>query len=335
VPPPDRAPTIADVAARAGVSIATASRVITGTVPVTPERAEAVRLAAEELGYVPNERARELRRGSLRAVGFLVDDLSDPYFAGIFRNIRRRLDDRRCAVVAIEASAGAPADSETVLRLLRSSADAIVSSGSAAVTDDARADLGRRNVRTIQFDGPKGERGDEGYLVQIDDRAGMRLLTEHIVDLGHRRIALLIGPPRRTSDRDRTAGYRDAMAAFGGTATVLEATSWSADDAARAATAALAGPDRPTAIVAAEPRGADGAFAGARAMHLAIPRDLSVASFCADADSFAGADVTSLGDVRETIATLIAEALSSGARTVDAAPPLDVVPGTTCAPVHA
>jgi LacI family transcriptional regulator, galactose operon repressor len=326
-------PTIADVARLAGVSIATASRVITGSVPVTPDRAAAVRKAAADLDYVPNERARELRRGSLRAVGFLVDDLSDPYFAGIYRGIRRRLDDGRCAVVAIEVSGNAPAASDTVLRLLRSSADAMIASDSAVLTDDVLAGLDRRNVRTINFDGVAGLRGGEHeYLVRIHDRAGMRRLTEHLLDLGHRRIALVTGPPRRTSDHERSAGFQEAMEAADAEPRVLTATAWGSDDAARAVRDALAEPSAPTAIVAVEPRGADGAFDAARAVGLRVPRDLSIASFYADADSIAGAAVTSLGDVREVVAALIARALDRSEAVAPVEGELAVVPGRTSAP---
>jgi LacI family transcriptional regulator len=326
-------PTIADVARRAGVSIATASRVITGSVPVTPDRAAAVRKAAADLGYVPNERARELRRGSLRAVGFIVDDLSDPYFAGIYRGIRRRLDDGRCAVVAIEASAGAPAASETVLRLLRSSADAMIASDSAVLTEGMLAGLDRRNVRTINFDGVAGLRGSEyEYLVRIHDRAGMRRLTEHLLQLGHRRIALVLGPPRRSSDRERSAGFTEAMEAVAAEPRILAADGWGSDDAARAVRDVLAGPEPPTAIVAVEPRGADGVFDAARTAGLRVPHDLSIASFYADADSIAGTSVTSLGDVREVVAALIARALDRSETVAPVAGELVVVPGATSAP---
>src|SRR5262245_51899044 len=271
---------LADISRRANVSIATASRVLNGSShPVSDATRNRVLAAAEELGYRPSELARALVKRTSRIVGVIVGDIVDPYFAEIARgvddvagpaghltmvcNAERRPDaelahlgvlrDYHAAGVIFAGSGYENAAEEATLRALVQDLQA---RGSAVVALAAR-----------DFDCPS---------VLVDNRAAARDATEHLLGLGHRRIAFIEGPPGLHTSAHRLEGFEQAMAAAGAEPARLPGGfEYEAGDAA--ADALLAAGDLPDAILAVNDEVAIGLLTGRRRAGVDIPGQVSLA----------------------------------------------------------
>jgi transcriptional regulator with XRE-family HTH domain len=161
-------PTLEQVARRAGVSIATASRVVTGSVPVSPERRHRVERAIADLGYVPDERARDLRRGAQKAVALLVARLDSRREADLFRMLRGDLALRGLTLLALEALGDAQGEREAVDVLLRGGIRALVVSEGATVSGETIERLHRRGVRVVLVGGGDAPVGVTTITVERD-----------------------------------------------------------------------------------------------------------------------------------------------------------------------
>jgi LacI family transcriptional regulator len=287
--------TLSDVAARAGVSPATVSRVLNGNYPVAEATRERVLRAVDELDYVLNGPASALAAATSDLVGVLVDDIADPFF-GIIASAAQaqiggpggRAGGERLAVVC--GTGGAPERELTCLTLLqRQRAAAVVLTGG-AVEDPAHSAALARALRRLTAAGtraillgrpPLPHAGPGITALTFDNRAGARALTAHLVELGHRRIGCVAGPPRRTTTRHRLEGHRAALAAAG----IEEppgATAHGAYDRAsgyRAVGELLRRVPDLTAVVAANDTVALGAYAALRERGLRVPDDVSVTGF--------------------------------------------------------
>ncbi|MEV0369219.1 LacI family DNA-binding transcriptional regulator [Streptomyces sp. NPDC050636] len=292
--------TLADVAARARVSTATVSRVLSGNYPVAESTRGRVLRAVEELEYVVNGQASALAAASSDLVGILVNDIADPFFGIIAGAVQSELSGtagpggEKLAVVC--NTGGAPERELTYLTLLqRQRAAAVVLTGSASEgAEHARAlaaklarlaGAGTRVVlcgRPAQ-DSPAPEPDDPTRLTTLafDNQGGAERLTAYLIGLGHRRIGCVAGPPGRTTTGERLAGHRAALAAHG-IEDAPRRTVHGAYDRASGydATVELLRRDTDlTAIVAANDTAALGACAALRDRGLRIPEDVSVAGF--------------------------------------------------------
>lgn len=307
---PRTSPTLQQVARRAGVSIATASRVVTGAVPVSPDRRARVERAIADLGYVPDERARDLRRTTTRTVAILVPSLASPLHGEVFRLIHRALR-REGATLLVFESDGEPAvERAAVEAALRAHARALVVATTAGLGPDALRRLRRRDVRVVYF----GDRPPDPMqaAVCVDDHGGARLLTEHLLGLGHRRIALLCGALDGSCGIDRRDGYLAALAAAGvpDEGALIAGRGWTLDDGRAAARAVLASSVRPTAILAAHPVLAAGALVELREHGLGVPEDVSLASFFdSDHIRYVAPGITCLTGMSENMADAIVHAI--------------------------
>ncbi|MFE0704378.1 LacI family DNA-binding transcriptional regulator [Streptomyces sp. NPDC058872] len=285
--------TLADVAARARVSPATVSRVLNGNYPVAASTRERVLQAVDELDYVLNGPASCLAAATSDLVGMLVDDLADPFFAimasaaqgAIGEGGSARGGGEKLAVVC--NTGGSPERELTHLTLLqRQRAAAVILMGGSpedpehlAATAAKLARLTGAGTRVVLCGRPPVAGDAHAAALVFDDRAGARLLTEHLLGLGHRRIGYAAGPADRSTTRHRLEGHREALAAAG----VAEGpTVHGPHDrrSGRAATAELLARDpRLTAVVAADDTVALGVCAALRERGLSIPDDVSVAGF--------------------------------------------------------
>jgi LacI family transcriptional regulator len=277
---PQSNPTLQQVARRAGVSIATASRVVTGSVPVSPDRRARVEQAIAELGYVPDERARDLRRATTtRTVGIMVPSLADPLSAEVFQRVHRALRREGATVLLHESQDARDAERLAVDALLRAHARALIVSAARGLGTDSTHLLRRRDVRVVYF----GDRpADVSQMsVGVDDHGGSRALTDHLLRLGHRRIGYLSGRLDGSSGADRRDGHVSALRVAGIAAdpelTAAHTTTVAAGQAATGDLLRL--PDPPTAVLAAHPLLAAGALLAIRERGLRVPDDVSVASF--------------------------------------------------------
>lgn len=212
--PPPRRIGIRDVAQRAGVAISTVSKVFSGKGEVMPALRMRVLTAAAELGYQPNSVAQSLRRGATDLIGFVASDLSDPFSAEIVAGAEFVLRPAGYALLVMSSNHDPEIDAANLRYLNSRRVDAVLVSPSREDDRGLLAALG-------EFDGPivaiESElRSHLGVdAVCADHRQGMREAVEHLVRLGHRRIAALTGPLARRSGRERLAGLLDGLRAHG------------------------------------------------------------------------------------------------------------------------
>ena len=203
-------PTIVDVANRAGVSKATASRVLAGSRDrVSDGLAARVIEAAAELNYVPNRNARALARSESDTVGLIVHDVSDPYFSEIARGVlaAAAADDR--LVVICNTYRDPIAEARYIAELRAQRVSAVMLAGSAYLDADARETIRRQLELTIAAGAsvvvmaPHGV----GRAVLPDNRGGGELAAKHLAELGHRHVAIAAGPANLATIRNRLDGF--------------------------------------------------------------------------------------------------------------------------------
>ncbi len=269
--------TIHDVAAAAGVSKSTVSRILDERLPRSKSAtAKRVRAVAAELGYVRDVAAASLRSGRTMTIGVVVPRLTDTVMAMLYEALAHAC--ARSGQFAIVATTDdAPqADRAAAQTLLQRGVDGLVLA-TARDGDDFPDVLAARGVPFVL-----ALRTDGRSLSSVaDDRLGGYLATRHLLDLGHRRIGLSAGPAYASSSAGRIAGYREAMAE----ASVAVDPAWitgesfSIDAGVEAAGALMALPVPPTAIFAVNDNTAIGAMSGLRRLGLEIPRDVSLVGY--------------------------------------------------------
>jgi LacI family transcriptional regulator len=267
---PDGSParvTITEVALRAGVSRSTSSRALSGTGYVAAQVRERVRRAADELGYVVDVTARSLKQGSSLVIGAVVSDLRHPAFADLASGVAHRARSAGFTMMLVD-DAGEPAgELGAVEALVASRVAGVVLTPIGAASS---AFLRRRGVPVVEV----GRRFGDGDAVVVDDRAAARAAARQLLGLGHRRIALLVDERESGRDDGRRQGYLDAA----GSDARMVAVPASGPDAAAGALSLLRGPRRPTAILAADGRLAEGVWRAAKEAGLRIPDRLSLAA---------------------------------------------------------
>ena len=207
--------TLADVARHAGVSTATASRIINGSPkPVADALRARVLAAVAELKYVPNAHAQMLARSHRSAVGVIVHDVSDPYFAEITRGLQRVAEaDGRLAIIC-NSYRQPDRELEYIDLLHAHQVAAIVIAGSGYLDADTAARLDDR-LRAFEATGGRiaviGRHEHTGDAVLPDNEEGGFLAAAHLFELGHSEIAVVAGPPALTTTFDRLVGVRRAV----------------------------------------------------------------------------------------------------------------------------
>lgn len=295
--------TLADVAARAGVSSATVSRVLNGNYPVAGSTRERVQRAVAELDYVVNGQARALAAATSDLVGVLVNDVADPFFGLIASALQAEIGvgaaEPGGKLTVVCNTGGSPEAELTYLTLLeRQRAAGVVLTGGSVDSPAHTAAVTARLTRLVASGTrivlcgrpPLTLPGDSGPLTTLafDNYGGARRLTEHLLSLGHRRIGYVTGPVERSTTGHRLAGHRAALAARGvgpGTGAGADADLLTVHGgydrgAGYDATLELLRRDvGVTAIVAANDTVALGVCAALRDRGLSIPGDVSVAGF--------------------------------------------------------
>jgi LacI family transcriptional regulator len=211
--------TLTEVARRAGVSVATASRVINGSDQRTPTEAIAqrVRAAAEEAGYVANAQAQALARSTTGLIGLVVHDIADPYFSAITRGAQQVARDHRSQVLLTGAVREESAELDAVAAFSSYRTRAIILVGSRRQHPEQQ--LTRELDRYISNGGSVVTFGVStipgAQCIRVGNRDGGRLLVTSLIERGVTRFAILSGPPDLNTARDRVAGYAEALAEAG------------------------------------------------------------------------------------------------------------------------
>jgi DNA-binding LacI/PurR family transcriptional regulator len=212
-------PTLEEVAARAGVSRATASRVLRGQSNVSAEAREAVHAAAQEISYSPNQAARSLVTGRSNSVAFLVDEseermFSDPFFLGMLRSAQVAVAGAGLQLVFTVTSG--PDDHQRFLSYAAGGHVDGVLLMSLHGRDELPQELEALGVPTV-LSGRPLTGGDALYYVDADNVGGARMATDFLLGSGHVVVASVTGPQDMCAGQDRLTGYRQAIEASGGT----------------------------------------------------------------------------------------------------------------------
>lgn len=268
-----RPPTIRDVAERAGVSKSLVSLVLRGAGPVRAEKRDAVLRAVDELGYRPNAAARSLSEQRTRTVGVLLDDLRNPWFVDLLDGLNSLLHTAGLHMLLADARLNRRLGHDLAEPFLDLGVDGLVVVGT--VPDaGALGSLARRVPVVVA--GAHEHRAPGVDVVAGDDERGARLATEHLLGLGHRRIAHLAGHGAVGALRRR--GFEAAMRAHGAEPFV-EPGDLTEEGGYRGTVRLLGRADRPTALFCANDMAAIGALSAAAELGLRVPRDLSVAGY--------------------------------------------------------
>lgn len=195
--------TVLDVARLAGVSPSTVSRILNGQVRVSDAKRVAVEEAIRRLGFRPNLSARSLRSGSTQTIGILTQDLESPYFTGGSRGVEEGLEGSGFAPLVVPGHWNPQEEHDRVQLLMARKVDAIIILGG-SLRDDQIAEVARRQPVAVtgrQMQAPNV------FSFHFDQVGGGMLATQHLIDLGHRRIAHLGGPASHPDAVDRREGY--------------------------------------------------------------------------------------------------------------------------------
>jgi LacI family transcriptional regulator len=276
---------ITEVARLAGVSTATASRVVSSSdYPVSAATRERVLDAARTLDYVPNALARGLLKSRVPVVGVIVHDITDPYFAEVVRGVEDAASVDGYLVITCSSERD-PERERSYVRLLRSiRAAAVVFAGSGLDEPAVNEEIGR-HLAAMRADGAavvhlSPHAGGEPE-VGIDNAGGIATMIAALFELGHRRIGFLAGPGSLFVARDRLAGYRRGLADAGiafDPALVVR-TSFDGAGGALGIDTLLAGEAPFTAVACANDLLALGALERLATLGIEVPGSVSVAGF--------------------------------------------------------
>jgi DNA-binding LacI/PurR family transcriptional regulator len=276
---PDK-PTIADVARAAGVSKGLVSFALNDRPGVAPATKRRILAVAAELGFRPSLQGRSLSTRLAYAVGLVIardpglvaaDPFYPPFIAGAEGVLVAAGRTLTLSVL------GPDRDEAAHYRALAADrrVDGVVVGD--LRPDDPRLDLlAELHLPAVTL----GRTGDARYpAVTVDDAVGVAATARHLLDLGHRRIAMVAGPEDLVHGARRATAFRDALAAAGLEPAAVVPTDFSPDEAARATHALLAAPEPPTAVVYGNDVAAAAGISVARARGLDVPRDLSICGF--------------------------------------------------------
>jgi DNA-binding LacI/PurR family transcriptional regulator len=276
-------PTLEQVAALAGVSRATVSRVVNGSPGVSPVVRAEVERAVAKLGYVPNRAARSLVTRRADSVALVVSEpharvVSEPFFAGMVRGVSAALAETGVQLLLLIAQ---DLDRGRLERYVVGGHVDGVLLASLHGDDPLPAILERAGVPAVLIGRPAG-RGGPGSYVDADNRGGARAAVAHLAERGRRRIATITGPLDMGVGLDRLDGYRDGLAAAGLAADpgLVVAGDFTEEAGAAATARLLARPGPPVdAIFAASDLMAAGALGALGAAGRRVPEDVAVVGF--------------------------------------------------------
>jgi LacI family transcriptional regulator len=275
---------LTDVAERAGVSLATASRVLNGSDTVGERYRTRVLAAAAQLDYRANPHAQAIARGASNIVGLVVHDLADPYFSTIADGVMRQCEHRGLVTVLASTRRDPEREIEYVAALRAQRARAVIIVGSRTTDRDLTARLAKEVAGYAESGGrvacvSQNRLGTNTVLVQ--NRAAARDLARELAKLGHRRFAVLAGPADLVTARDRHAGFVDGLASTGVPTDEVGVVhgAFTRDGGYAAAQQLIDDGLSATCVFACNDVMAVGAMAALRDHGLRVPEDVSIAGF--------------------------------------------------------
>jgi LacI family transcriptional regulator len=274
-----KAVTIRDVAAALGVNPSTVSRALNPQTQgmITPEVVRNVNKMAQKMGYYPNRVAAALVQKRSYTIGVLIPDLMNPVFPPMIRGLQDTLDAEGYTVI-VSSSDGHEEYEKTAYRKFRERAIDGFIMATALYQDTLVDECVRQNLPLVLMNRTV-ESGVVNSVVN-DDAAGIRMAVDHLVSLGHTRIAHAAGPQNTSTGRTRLTEFEAHLESLGLEAGhVLEARNYSIDEGRRLAEEFLTASERPGAIIGANDLVALGCIDAIEAAGLNCPSDISVMGF--------------------------------------------------------
>jgi len=325
--------TIRDIARHSGTSISSVSRVVNDSGYVGAATRAKVEASIAALGYKPHAGARSLRSGRSRLIGMLVPTLEVDFFARLADRIERRLFDAGLQLLICSTAETVERETACVATLLAQQIDGVI----VASINGGGAHFARlqRAVPVVALDRPLS--GDNVCLVRSDHATGGYQAARHLLDLGHRRVAIIGAPFYSAPVEQRVAGALQAFeeAALAAPRVVLGEHHDLAACQALAATC-LEASERPTALLATSDIAGIGAIRAAQEIGLKVPDDLSVIGFDdIPAAAYVTPALTTLAQPIDALAeAVVARVLGDAASAGDAILPVTLVLRSTTAPPH-
>ncbi len=298
--------TIRDVAARAGVSVATASRALSGSRPVSPSNLRQVTKAADALAYRPNRIAAALRRQVSDTIGLVVPQISNPFFPALIEAVHTQLQASTKQLLLCDSMQDPNEERHRLQALLDHQVDGILISPCDAAGSLEAVRAAARRVPIVQMD--RRISGEATDWVGVDDTNGMALVIEHLAGTGAK-TAIFVGadPSSSSSARLRLAGFADAAARVGLTTLPPRLRDFTTRWGVAAAADIVGLSELPDAVVCANDLIALGLLRQFARAGLRVPRDVLVTGF----DDIAVAELStpSLTTIRQPYDAVAREAL--------------------------
>jgi LacI family transcriptional regulator len=271
--------TVKDVAAQAGVSTATVSRVLSGKGGVRPELEQRVRSAIDSLDYHPNQSARRLRERKARIIGVLVPEILIPFFAGIVTYIDEVLQEAGYLLLLGNTHDTLQGEQEHINIFLGEDVSGIIFAAANSSDTSNYQRLLETRIPLVALDRAPGRLNIDS--VQIDNVHAAAQAVRHLIEEGHSRIALITGPAQISTAVDRQAGYEQALRLAGIPVDqdLIQVGNYVQTGGYRAMQRILALPGRPTAVLVGDTAMALGAMQHIHELNLDIPGDIAIISF--------------------------------------------------------
>jgi LacI family transcriptional regulator len=309
---------IKDVAARAAVSVGTVSNALNQPDKVAPATLERVRAAIDELGFVRNETARQLRAGRSRMIGVVVLDVGNPFYTDFARGAERVADEAGLAVMLCSSDEQEEKEGRYLSLLEEQRVQGVLLSPVNA-GDERISAMRKRGTPVVLVERTSRTRGQ--CSVSVNDRRGGQLAVEHLLARGHRRIAFVGGPSSLAQVRERKAGAERAVAEQSGASLLDVPTELPTTTCGREAGTHLADAPtrtRPTAVFCANDLLALGVLQALTSRGIRVPQDVALVGY--DDIAFAASAAVPLTSVRQpreelgrAAAQLLIEEASGGA----------------------
>jgi LacI family repressor for deo operon, udp, cdd, tsx, nupC, and nupG len=269
---------IKDIAKAAGVSHSTVSRALADSPLVAEETKRRVRCLAKKMGYSPSAIARGLVTKRTQTVGLVVTTIADPFVSEVVRGIEETALDNGYSVILCDSNAEPQREITAVRTLREKRVDGIIVTAS-RVGNLYLPLLEEVEVPIVLINNQRA--GRYVYSVATDNVHGGEMITNHLLELGHRRIGYITGPEGASSSLDRLEGYKRALRAhrIKFTDSVISSGNGCPDGGERGMRQLLALSPPPTAVFCYNDMTAVGAMAEARRMGFRVPQDFSVVGF--------------------------------------------------------
>jgi LacI family transcriptional regulator len=271
-------PTIRDVAKRAGVAPITVSRVINNSGYISAETRKRVEAAIAELQYVPNSLARSLRSNQTHTLALVLTDITNPFWTTVTRGVEDAAHQAGYNVIVCNTDENEAKQAEYLPVLLQKQVDGFLLVPARSAAEPVNL-IQKQGVPVVVLD--RRVPGVEVDIVRGASERGMYQLVRYLLDLGHRRIAILSGPEQVSVSKERVAGYQRALheAGIDQVADSVYYGPFTQANGYEKTQQILCAPPQPTALVAGNNFIAIGALQALREAGLRVPEDMSVASF--------------------------------------------------------